>query len=188
MIEAGVVIDSDHNPIHWHLPPGRSSGALPDSQELWDVLWKNCGNMLGFAHTHPWYGTPHPSSTDLSTFRAVELALGRRLFWWIVTFDQIAYALWDEKLQQYEVRAIGGDNISWLEELRRRSRPPRLRDVKPGSAFRYMQGDNVTQTLPLFVRLEGDRVLNLASGSIFEMMDDDIEFAPPPDVRGPLWR
>lgn len=93
MMETALVFDWEGRTIHWHEPPGRSGGALPDSRDLWDVLWEHrskktggTGRLGGVAHTHPWDGPTGASGTDLSTFRAVELGLGQRLWWPIVTF------------------------------------------------------------------------------------------------------
>ena len=88
-VEAGVVIVAGE-PVFWHLPEGRSAGGLPDSRALWDVLWEHrLAEGLGFAHSHPGSGVPGPSYTDLTTFAAVELGLGRRLRWWITSSDRI---------------------------------------------------------------------------------------------------
>lgn len=84
-IEAGVVLDLKGEPLHWHLPPGRSVGGLPDSRRLWDVIWENRDNISGIAHSHPGKGKPGPSYEDVTTFSAIEAALGRRLDWWIVS-------------------------------------------------------------------------------------------------------
>lgn len=84
-IETGVVLDLAGQPLHWHLPPGRSMGGLPDSRKLWDVIWENRDIISGIAHSHPGSGIPGPSQTDVTTFAAIEAALGRRLDWWIVS-------------------------------------------------------------------------------------------------------
>lgn len=96
MMEAGVVIDCLGNAVHWHLPPGRSGGALPDSHDLWEVLFRlnnekvyGGSRLLGFAHSHPGNGDCGPSSTDISTFDAVERGLGRPLYWWITNADTL---------------------------------------------------------------------------------------------------
>lgn len=88
MIETGVLVDRNHAPLLWHVPPGASQGSLPDSRDLWDVIWENRERVLGFAHVHPWDGQAAPSNVDLTTFDAVERALGRPLEWWIVTFSE----------------------------------------------------------------------------------------------------
>lgn len=93
-MEAGVVLDLQGQPIYWHLPPGRSGGSLPDSRDLWDVLWENRDNLSGFAHSHPGFGVPGPSHTDVTTFAAVEAGLGARLDWWIITSDSIGLFKW----------------------------------------------------------------------------------------------
>lgn len=93
-IETGLVFDFHGGRIYWHLPPDRSSGSLPDSSELWAVLWENREILGGVAHTHPWDGEPGPSPTDLTTFAAVEAGLGERLVWPIITFTAVRYFTW----------------------------------------------------------------------------------------------
>jgi hypothetical protein len=95
MIEAGVVI-TEAGPVFWHLPAGCSSVVIPDTRKLWDVLWEHRdAELLGFAHSHPGSGTPAPSHTDLTTFAAIESGLGRRLRWWITSFDRIIQLRWE---------------------------------------------------------------------------------------------
>lgn len=86
-VEHGAVIGPGEDVLFWHVPPGRSRVALPDSRALWDVLWTHRATLVGFAHTHPGIGPPVPSTEDVTTFAAVEAALGRRLVWWISTED-----------------------------------------------------------------------------------------------------
>lgn len=125
MKEVGVLIDLEGQPIYWHLPEDRSSGALPDSRNLWDVIWENRDKVSGFAHTHPGYGKPGPSYTDITTFAAIETGLGRRLHWWIATGDQLSVVLWmDESPQSGKpgyVCCPCKTETPWLVELRERS-------------------------------------------------------------------
>jgi len=93
-IEAGVVLGQDNEVLYWHLPHTRSGGSLPDSRDLWDVLWENRGVVTGFAHTHPGNGLPGPSYTDVTTFAAVEAGLGKRLDWWILSSDSFVLLRW----------------------------------------------------------------------------------------------
>ncbi len=93
-IEAGVVIDNEGQALFWHEPQNRTGGSLPDSSTPWDVLWNNRDNISGFAHSHPGYGMPSPSYTDITTFAAVEAALGKRLLWPIISGDAIAVFEW----------------------------------------------------------------------------------------------
>ena len=122
MIEAGVVVDLEGQPLHWHLPAGRTGTSLPDSRELWDVLWTNRERIAGFAHTHPGSGFPGPSHEDVTTFSAVELALGRRLDWWIASADRVALVRWrgpghyDYGTEPLEV------DPPWVAELRSHSK------------------------------------------------------------------
>lgn len=127
--EVGVLVDVNGEPIHWHLPPGSSVVSLPDSRDLWDVIWENRGNVLGFAHSHPGSGSTGPSQTDVTTFRAVEKALGRRLVWWITSSTHLVVCQWrrrsrtepgtwvPEPVNEYE----DWQSKKWLLELRRLS-------------------------------------------------------------------
>lgn len=134
MIEAGVAIavmvmdapveigQSSAPVFYWHSPDGRTGGSLPDSRKLWDVLWAlRKAEYLGFAHSHPGSGIPGPSMTDLTTFAAIEVGLGRRLVWWITSSDRTIELRWKGpgKLE-YESRQI--DDPNWVHELRRLSK------------------------------------------------------------------
>lgn len=123
MMEAGLVFDKHGGLIHWHLPPDRSAGALPDSRTLWDILWDNREILGGVAHTHPWSGAAGPSGTDLTTFAAVEKGLGQKLVWPVVTFTEVGYFEW-----------VGPDRLNYAVLERRRFRIKRdlieeLRDL-----------------------------------------------------------
>jgi proteasome lid subunit RPN8/RPN11 len=126
MIETGVVIDNQGNAIHWHLPAGRNTGALPDSRDLWDVLWENRETIAGFAHSHPGSGVTGPSSTDLTTFAAVEAGLGRRLVWWITSSDHLIALRWvgPGRLTYHVVNV--DEEPEWVHELRRLSEVPQI--------------------------------------------------------------
>ena len=123
MIEAGVVIDKHKKPLFWHLPEGRSAGSLPDSRTLWEVFWDafKLDTLLGFAHSHPGSGVPGPSYSDVTTFAAVEAALGRRLDWWITSSDHVVLIHWfgPDKLS-YRAEMVT-EAPSWVAELRRLS-------------------------------------------------------------------
>ena len=116
MREAAVVIGLDGEPIYWHVPEDRSGGAIPDSVDLWEILWENRDNLLGVAHSHPGGGVPGPSHTDITTFRAVEAGLGKKLFWWITSSDKVAVfrTVSPEELS-YKVLP---EEPSWVAELR----------------------------------------------------------------------
>jgi hypothetical protein len=94
MTEVGVVI-CNSIPIFWHLPPRRNIAFLPDSRDLWDVLWEHRYQLDGFGHSHPGSGFPSPSSTDLSTFAAIEAGLGKRLHWWITSKNSTIISRWN---------------------------------------------------------------------------------------------
>ena len=95
MREAACVFDVSGNVLLWHVPNGRSGGAIPDSRDLWEVLWENRESLGGVAHTHPWTGTPVPSTTDITTWEAIERGLGRRLLWPIVTMSEVRCFVYD---------------------------------------------------------------------------------------------
>jgi hypothetical protein len=123
MIEAGVVVSKSGAPLHWHLPEGRTAGSLPDSRTLWEVLWDTfkADTLLGFAHSHPGSGVPGPSYSDVTTFAAVEAALGKRLEWWITSSDDVVVLRWcgPDKISYRAWRVV--EAPAWLAELRRLS-------------------------------------------------------------------
>ena len=123
MIEAGVVIDKCGWPAFWHLPAGRSAGSLPDSRTLWDVIWDafKADTLLGFAHSHPGSGVPAPSYSDVTTFAAVEAALGKRLDWWITSSDHVVLLRWSGPDKISYRATIVTEAPSWVAELRRLS-------------------------------------------------------------------
>jgi len=133
MMEAGVVLTAGRvrygTPHYWHAPKGRSCGALPDSRDLWEVMWEVRGKLSGFAHSHPGGGLPGPSSTDLSTFSAIEAGLGVRLAWWIISEDWTVLFTRNQRdkslVEGYDPRwhVAKGDPREpvWVPELRRLS-------------------------------------------------------------------
>jgi len=118
MMEAGAVIGTSGQVIFWHTPNDRHGGALPDSRQLWDVLWENRHTIQGFAHSHPGGGVPGPSYEDVTTFAAVEAALGRRLVWWITSSDCTSLVHWcgPDKLSYSGVQLH--PEPSWIGKLR----------------------------------------------------------------------
>ena len=126
MMEAGVVIGADGEPIHWHLPNGRSGGYLPDSRPLWDVLWENRATLIGFAHSHPGGGVPSPSHEDITTFAAVEAALGRQLIWWITSSESMISIHWlgPNRKQYRGVQIEKSNEPTWSTKLREVSENP----------------------------------------------------------------
>jgi hypothetical protein len=90
MLEAAIVLGTSGEVLYHHTPKDRSVGYLPE-ERLWDELLKHhaAGSLAGVAHSHPGYGPPMPSSTDLTTFRNVEsvYGLGRPVAWWIMSIS-----------------------------------------------------------------------------------------------------
>lgn len=116
-LETGVLVAKDGSPILWHVPDGRSAGYLPDSPGLWKTIWDRRNDVMGFAHSHPGSGQPGPSSEDLTTFAAVEAALGRRLVWWITSSDRLIEYNWEDATGTY-FRHNVKEEPQWLARLR----------------------------------------------------------------------
>lgn len=118
MKEAGVVINSTGDILYEHTPDGRSGGSLPDSHALWKFFQENAGSIAGFAHSHPGSGHPTPSWEDVTTFSAVERALGVSWDWWILTSDNAAKYAWrGPDKYTYTQRSHDGPRI-WMPRLR----------------------------------------------------------------------
>jgi hypothetical protein len=122
VIEVGVVVGLDGQPLMWHQPDGRDGGSIPDSRELWQVLWNNRDMIAGFAHSHPGFGVPGPSYKDVTTFAAIEAGLGKRLQWWITSADKLSVVRWKgpERLS-YEAKLVL-DEPDWVLRLRQLSK------------------------------------------------------------------
>lgn len=124
MREVAVVIDRENKPLWWHVPRGASAVALPDSRDLWEVLWTERARISGVAHSHPGRGIPTPSPEDLTTFAACEDGLGLRLSWWIATADRAYCFDWIGPLR-YDFRGrearSAEETAAWLSALRERS-------------------------------------------------------------------
>ena len=123
MMEVALVFDKTGKTIHWHLPPGRNGGAIPDTRDLWEVLWENRHNLGGVAHTHPWDGPAWFSQTDVTTFSAIDKALGQKLLWPVVTFTEVGIYQWVGP-DPYDYGRFQEPPVQLedLEELRDRSR------------------------------------------------------------------
>lgn len=125
MMETALVFDLNGKTIYWHEPAGRTSGSLPDSQDLWDVLWENRHRLGGVAHTHPWNGPAVPSTTDVTTFAAVEKGLGKHLLWPVVTFNDVLYVVRNPLYEQGGAMWTAAGPLTFevegIDELRYRS-------------------------------------------------------------------
>lgn len=129
MIETALVFDLEGKTICFHEPRGRTSGSIPDTRSLWDILWENRERLGGVAHTHPWDGPAHPSITDVTTFDALERGLGKHLLWPVVTFTEVACVvrnpLFKEGTAMWTLAGPLTFQIEGIEELRARSRDHR---------------------------------------------------------------
>jgi hypothetical protein len=121
MLETAVILDLDSQPIFWHMPHGRTSVHIPDSHNLWDIIWNNRSIISAIAHSHPGKGKPSPSHEDLTTFSAIEAALGKKLLWPIITEDDdiLCYYIGPGKYDY--ARYISVLEKPWIDELRRLS-------------------------------------------------------------------
>lgn len=111
-----------------HLPPGRSPVYIPDSRDLWEILWDGRASLDGVAHTHPGSGFPLPSGTDVTTFEAVEKGLGKRLKWWILSSTHSVLIEWDKDHPIHPGYDVSShiwpeDEPFWMAELRNLSYP-----------------------------------------------------------------
>lgn len=122
MREAAVLLVLEHGdwvPVHWHTPDF-SAGAIPDSRDFWEVIWSyRNAEALGIAHSHPGVGYPSPSSEDVTTFAAVEAGLGRRLFWWILSYDHVVLCIHAGPGQHaYRTHLTPDTGSPWMDRLR----------------------------------------------------------------------
>lgn len=129
-MEAGVVLDEEGMPLYWHLPEGRTSGSLPDSRALWDVLWQHRNRISGFAHSHPGRAAPRPSHEDVTTFAAIEAALGRRLDWWISSEDALVLVRWAGPAAHRYWTSVILHEPDWVGPLRAASRDANARTTR----------------------------------------------------------
>jgi proteasome lid subunit RPN8/RPN11 len=122
-VETAAVVWDDET-VSLHRPEGSSAAAIPDTQSLWDVVSEGKERVSGIAHTHPGRGYPAPSDEDLTTFRAIEKGLGRRIKWWILTSNRSVLLEWSgHGISGYGLReAVPREREpAWMDELRRAS-------------------------------------------------------------------
>jgi len=121
-MEIAVVINKNHGVLAWHNPPGSTNGSIPQSYDLWKVMWENRDDLEGVAHSHPGSGATGPSYTDVTTWSGCELGLGKRLLWWITTSDQLFVFWWvgPEKYDYAGKRVEDPDvlRMEWVQTLR----------------------------------------------------------------------
>ena len=117
-MEAAVVVDLTGDGVYWHSPPGRSTVAIPDTRDLWQIIWDHRDDLSGVAHSHPGSGIPGPSRTDVTTFAAVESGLGRRLRWWIISRDHVIELKWVGPAPlQYGAVQVSPAACRWFDQL-----------------------------------------------------------------------
>lgn len=101
MTETALVFSNRGEIIRFHLPPGRTRASIPDSRDLWDIMWQYRRMLGGVAHVHPWEGHASPSGIDTSTWRACEQGLGTLLLWPIATFSEVRCFVWNAVTGEY---------------------------------------------------------------------------------------
>lgn len=106
-----AVILVDGAPVYWHEPADATSTYIPDSRAFFDELWSRRDQSIAVAHLHPWSGRAVPSSIDLETFEALDIAFGRHIEQYVVTFDDAWSSVVRDVLP-----------TSWLDELRARGK------------------------------------------------------------------
>ncbi len=125
-MEVAVLVGEDGEPLYWHAPAENSSVSIPDSTELWAQIWEHRERLRGIAHSHPGDGFASPSHEDITTFRAIELALGRSLMWWITTKEHaVTIRLCGPNPLDFSYLHLDAERESlprWLNELRKRSK------------------------------------------------------------------
>lgn len=128
MREVALIFDKEGRPLAWSDDSKAQGCAIPDSRNLWDAIWDYRQQLGGVAHTHPWDGPTGPSSTDLTTFAALEKGLGLRLVWPIITMTHELYlslAPSDDSVYLELFPPPFASTAVWkaaVNELRRRSR------------------------------------------------------------------
>lgn len=120
MKELGLLIWNDGSVWIDHEAPNRTAGSISDSADLWQSFWDNRHRVMGHAHTHPGGGVPGPSWTDITTYAAIELGLGKRLDWYVVNRDAVVVCHWKgPNAHDYQViPTFTFKEASWVSVLR----------------------------------------------------------------------
>jgi len=120
MIETAMVFTRTGYPLFWLSPNGCTSSSVPDSEVMWDRIWRNRDCVGGVAHTHPWDGPSGASQTDVTTFAAIEAGLGKRLYWPIVTRTHVNYFAYHNEDHGYQLvqHVDFRDTNHWFEVIK----------------------------------------------------------------------
>lgn len=108
--------DGDRNPL-----------ALTDKRSRWEAIWSHRAELTELSHSHP-VGPEAFSDEDVSTMRALDDALGRRLAFSLVT-PRGTFAR-DER-----DRAMPTEPAPWVQDLRRDSGLPSVHDFRDALPF-----------------------------------------------------
>jgi hypothetical protein len=84
--------------------------ALPDSRARWEAIWAHRAVAVELCHSHP-LGPEDFSAEDVSTMRALDAALGKRLRCSLVTPTQYLVRNDDD-------HAVPEEAPAWVVELR----------------------------------------------------------------------
>jgi hypothetical protein len=110
-----------------------SPGALPDSTDRWQAIWRHREELDLIAHTHPG-GLLAFSEEDRTTMAALDAALGRPLRYAVVTGDAVLYR--DLDGSQRVDRAEAG----WVALLRDASAATVDGEVSRGDSQHHIPG------------------------------------------------
>jgi proteasome lid subunit RPN8/RPN11 len=131
-VEVATVFDYTGAALYWTSCLESGPTYIPDSRSLWEFLWDRREVVHGVAHSHP-HGMNDPSDTDVTTWRAIEKGLGRKLFWPIVTTSSVKVFHHNPVTGNYEhtQMPLSYDVTSeiWgatIQQLRKRSYDPYL--------------------------------------------------------------
>lgn len=121
---------------------GSSAVSIEDSRSLWDQIWENRNLLTEICHSHP-IGPSHLSTTDLETAAAVVAALGKPLFFSVVSPKGYRRRL-VEPAGRYTEHFYSSDTEPWFVELlwalSRSFKSGRV--VNPGRKSRHEQHDH----------------------------------------------
>lgn len=131
-VEVATVFDYAGAALYWTSTLDAGSMHIPDSRALWDFIWDHRKDIHGIAHSHSG-GMDMPSGTDVTTWGAVERGLGVRLWWPIVTEDQVTCYHHNPVTGGYEhTRMVLSSDVTsdvWratIDQLRKKSCNPYL--------------------------------------------------------------
>ncbi len=97
-----------------------SATGIGEQRDWWEAIWANRERLAGTAHSHP-RGLARPSQTDLTTWRGLEVGLGREMTYHVVTADEAIVVTLTEQFPsiEYAVVTIDPQEEPWWVPLLR---------------------------------------------------------------------